>query len=77
MRQASCCNRSHCGKARIFVKNGRTYARGHFLFPNTNVELPREIIEGNNDDARDSPDGFSHACIGQYEDGSPTARHAA
>lgn len=60
-RTRSCCNKIDCYPAQVKRENGRWYVlqREHVQW----IEIPEHIIEQNQPDPRESPDGRSHVCM--------------
>lgn len=66
-RYYSCCNRTDC-HATVVQKGdgGDLYARSHDGL--RWVKIPDELIEQNQTDPRESPDGRNHACISKADE---------
>lgn len=62
-RYTSCCSQRDCSPATIVMKDGRYYVRNHKMAPNQDVLIPERLLESNQPDPRESPDGQSHACL--------------
>src|SRR6266550_4164210 len=61
-RTNSCCNRSDCFPVAEITRQQGNY----FVRPEGSVEwykVPTSVIESNQADPRESPDGLSHVCI--------------
>lgn len=59
----SCCSRSDCSPViELETRDGQVWARVE-LAPDTWYRVPRSIIESNQIDPRETPDGRAHACI--------------
>ena len=56
----SCCNKQDCEPAEIVYQNGHYFAK--LRTANGPVLIPDVIIEANQSDPRESPDGRSHVC---------------
>lgn len=62
-RVQSCCNNQDCEHSQIVRFAGRWYVRGHKMAPARDVVIPDAIMEHNQPDPRESPDGSSHVCM--------------
>ena len=60
-REASCCNKRDCYATEAHNQNGIWYARrredGEW------VPIPAKLVEQNQVDPRESPDGLTHVCM--------------
>lgn len=62
-RVRSCCNLNDCAPSEIVAKGNKLYVRNHKMRPGEDVEIPPNVIEQNQSDPRESPDGLNHACV--------------
>ena len=60
-RISSCCNKQDCAPAWSKWVSGQLYMRRSFEEKWT--AIPQALLEANQDDPRESPDGQSHVCI--------------
>lgn len=62
-RVALCCNRKDCAVREVSLKDGQWNV--HFIDVSHDVwiPIPANIIEANQPDPRESPDGQTHVCI--------------
>jgi hypothetical protein len=64
-RTKSCCNKVDCAPREIKFENGRWFV--HWFNPQLKhdvwLPIPENLIEANQPDPRESPDGQSHVCI--------------
>jgi hypothetical protein len=62
-RTQSCCNRTDCSPVlETEMRGGQMYARFE-LQPNVWYRVDQSIVESNQDDPRETPDGRAHGCI--------------
>ena len=59
-RTNSCCNKRDCEPVEIIYENGHYYAK--LRTATRPVLIPDNLIEANQPDPRESPDGLSHVC---------------
>jgi hypothetical protein len=60
-RKRSCCNKVDCEPRKVKKENGVWYV--WFRIQNRWLPIPENLIESNQSDPRESPDGQSHVCI--------------
>ncbi len=60
-RTASCCNKIDCEPRKVKRENGEWWV--WWRLENKWIPIPDKIIESNQLDPRESPDGQSHVCI--------------
>ena len=64
-RQTSCCSDKDCYPTEIRKVSGKLFAQSHDGL--RWVLVPEHLIEQNNDDARESPDGSNHVCMNSQD----------
>ncbi len=62
-RLVSCCSNYDCERTDIVRRDGRWYARNHKMRPGEDVLIPDALLEHNQSDPRESPDGQNHVCM--------------
>jgi hypothetical protein len=62
-RVVSCCSDMDCEPAEIVMKGGKYYVRNHKMAQGKDVLVPDHLIEQNQRDMKESPDGRNHACL--------------
>jgi hypothetical protein len=62
-RVISCCSEMDCDAAEIVSKNGKLYVRNHKMAQGRDVLIPDHLIEQNQQDPTESPDGRNYACM--------------
>jgi hypothetical protein len=62
-RVISCCSDMDCEPAEIVMKGGKYYVRNHKMARGRDVLVPDHLIEQNQRDMKESPDGRNHACL--------------
>ena len=60
-RKGSCCNLTDCHPTEIKRMGGRWWAKSRD--GKSDLQIPEEIMEHNQPDPRESPDGRSHVCV--------------
>lgn len=69
-RTASCCNHTDCKAVRVRFHEGKEQV---WWEPWQKwVDVPADVIEQDQPDPRDSPDGQNHACIYEFPGGGST-----
>ena len=61
-RITTCCNTMDCEAPEIITRAGQLYVRNHKMMPGRDVLLPDKLMEHNQPDPRESPDGRTHVC---------------
>lgn len=65
-RLTSCCDEKDCEPATIVRVDGKLYVRNHKMAPGRDVLLPDGILEHNQPDPEESPDGLPHVCMNTF-----------